>query len=78
MLTDMILEEDFDKNGEPWYNPQELEHGKSSWSHPKLLTVWADIIITPQTVAYGQQNNVTVSYYHISYSTCLSVNKHFW
>ncbi|XP_041813291.1 cerebellar degeneration-related protein 2 [Chelmon rostratus] len=26
MLTDMILEEEFDKNGEPWYDPQDLEH----------------------------------------------------
>lgn len=26
MLTDMILEEEFEKNGEPWYNPQDLEH----------------------------------------------------
>lgn len=25
----MILEEDFDKNGEPWYNQQDLEHGKA-------------------------------------------------
>lgn len=28
MLTDMILEEEFEKNKESWYNPQELEHGK--------------------------------------------------
>ena len=28
MLTDMILEEEFEKNGEPWYDPQDLEHGK--------------------------------------------------
>ncbi|XP_037333512.1 cerebellar degeneration-related protein 2 [Pungitius pungitius] len=26
MLTDVILEEDFDKNGEAWYDPQDLEH----------------------------------------------------
>ncbi|XP_028267587.1 cerebellar degeneration-related protein 2 [Parambassis ranga] len=26
MLTDMILEEEFDKNGEVWYDPQDLEH----------------------------------------------------
>ncbi|XP_067471638.1 cerebellar degeneration-related protein 2 [Thunnus thynnus] len=26
MLTDVILEEEFDKNGEPWYDPQDLEH----------------------------------------------------
>ncbi|XP_078126273.1 cerebellar degeneration-related protein 2 isoform X2 [Sander vitreus] len=26
MLTDMILEEEFDKNGEAWYDPQDLEH----------------------------------------------------
>ncbi|XP_044036975.1 cerebellar degeneration-related protein 2 [Siniperca chuatsi] len=26
MLTDIILEEEFDKNGEPWYDPQDLEH----------------------------------------------------
>ncbi|XP_030263781.1 cerebellar degeneration-related protein 2 [Sparus aurata] len=26
MLTDMILEEEFDKNGESWYHPQDLEH----------------------------------------------------
>lgn len=26
MLTDMILEEEFEKNGESWYNQQELEH----------------------------------------------------
>ncbi|KAF6717480.1 Cerebellar degeneration-related protein 2 [Oryzias melastigma] len=26
MLTDMILEEEFEKNKESWYNPQELEH----------------------------------------------------
>lgn len=26
MLTDMILEEEFDKNEEPWYDPQDLEH----------------------------------------------------
>ncbi|XP_022608471.1 cerebellar degeneration-related protein 2-like [Seriola dumerili] len=26
MLTDMILEEEFDKNGESWYDPQDLEH----------------------------------------------------
>lgn len=26
MLTDMILEEEFDKDGEPWYHPQDLEH----------------------------------------------------
>lgn len=24
----MILEEEFDKDGEPWYDPQDLEHGK--------------------------------------------------
>lgn len=36
MLTDIILEEDFDKNGEPWCSVQDLEHGKNSWlwSHP--------------------------------------------
>lgn len=37
MLTDMILEEEFEKNGESWYNQQELEHGKSRSalrSHP--------------------------------------------
>ncbi|XP_037649413.1 cerebellar degeneration-related protein 2 isoform X3 [Sebastes umbrosus] len=26
MLTDVILEEEFDKNGEAWYDPQDLEH----------------------------------------------------
>ncbi|KAG7222858.1 hypothetical protein INR49_016020, partial [Caranx melampygus] len=26
MLTDMILEEEFEKNGESWYDPQDLEH----------------------------------------------------
>ncbi|XP_070703826.1 cerebellar degeneration-related protein 2 [Pempheris klunzingeri] len=26
MLTDMILEEEFEKSGEPWYDPQDLEH----------------------------------------------------
>ncbi|KAM8844222.1 cerebellar degeneration-related protein 2 isoform 2-T2 [Spinachia spinachia] len=26
MLTDVILEEDFDKNGEAWYDPVDLEH----------------------------------------------------
>ncbi|XP_040917567.1 cerebellar degeneration-related protein 2 [Toxotes jaculatrix] len=26
MLTDVILEEEFDKNGESWYDPQDLEH----------------------------------------------------
>ncbi|XP_053194005.1 cerebellar degeneration-related protein 2 [Scomber japonicus] len=26
MLTDVILEEEFEKNGDPWYNPQDLEH----------------------------------------------------
>ncbi|XP_072224623.1 cerebellar degeneration-related protein 2 [Leuresthes tenuis] len=26
MLTDIILEEEFEKNGESWYNPQDLEH----------------------------------------------------
>ncbi|XP_051243506.1 cerebellar degeneration-related protein 2 isoform X2 [Dicentrarchus labrax] len=26
MLTDVILEEEFEKNGEPWYDPQDLEH----------------------------------------------------
>ncbi|XP_034566614.1 cerebellar degeneration-related protein 2 [Notolabrus celidotus] len=26
MLTDMILEEDFDRHGELWYEPQDLEH----------------------------------------------------
>uniref|UniRef100_H3DKU4 Cerebellar deration related protein 2 n=1 Tax=Tetraodon nigroviridis TaxID=99883 RepID=H3DKU4_TETNG len=26
MLTDVILEEDFEKNGEVWYDPQDLEH----------------------------------------------------
>ncbi|XP_068574691.1 cerebellar degeneration-related protein 2 [Cebidichthys violaceus] len=26
MLTDVILEEDFDKNGEAWYDPRDLEH----------------------------------------------------
>lgn len=36
----MILEEDFDKNGEPWYNQQDLEHGKGFWSHPKLCVGW--------------------------------------
>lgn len=36
----MILEEEFEKNEEPWYDPQDLEHGKSWRSHPKLcLTV---------------------------------------
>lgn len=34
MLTDIILEEDFDRNGEPWCSVQDLEHGKNSWSHP--------------------------------------------
>ncbi len=29
MLTDMILEEEFDQDEEPWYDPQDLEHGKS-------------------------------------------------
>lgn len=27
MLTDVILEEDFEKNGEVWYDPRDLEHG---------------------------------------------------
>ncbi|KAF3846382.1 hypothetical protein F7725_003460 [Dissostichus mawsoni] len=26
MLSDVILEEEFDKNGEAWYDPQDLEH----------------------------------------------------
>lgn len=26
MLTDIILEEEFEKNGDSWYNPQDLEH----------------------------------------------------
>ncbi|XP_041672779.1 cerebellar degeneration-related protein 2 [Cheilinus undulatus] len=26
MLTDMILEEEFERNGESWYEPQDLEH----------------------------------------------------
>lgn len=29
MLTDMIVEEEFDmKEEEPWYDKQDLEHGK--------------------------------------------------
>lgn len=32
MLTDVILEEDFEKNGEVWYDPQDLEHGNVNWS----------------------------------------------
>lgn len=28
----MILEEDFEKSGEAWYDPQELEHGNVHWS----------------------------------------------
>ncbi|CAN9505240.1 unnamed protein product [Ophioblennius macclurei] len=26
MLADMMLEEEFEKNGEPWYDPQDLQH----------------------------------------------------
>ncbi|KAK5856312.1 hypothetical protein PBY51_007920 [Eleginops maclovinus] len=26
MLSDVILEEEFDKSGEAWYDPQDLEH----------------------------------------------------
>ena len=28
MLTDMIVEEEFEKDEEPWYGRQDLEHGK--------------------------------------------------
>lgn len=47
MLTDMILEEEFEKNGESWYNQQELEHGKSRSalrSHPNSVSVWAGCV----------------------------------
>lgn len=62
MLTDTILEEDFDKNGEAWYKSRDLEHGRSRstvWSHPK-----------PSFVAYRQQNNVTMSCCHIEVMFC--------
>lgn len=56
MLTDVILEEEFDKSEEAWYDPQDLEHGKCCSglrSHPKLCpTVWTDVLLL-------QQNNVT-------------------
>lgn len=32
MLTDVILEEDFEKNGEVWYDPRDLEHGNVHFS----------------------------------------------
>lgn len=32
MLTDVILEEDFEKNGEVWYDQRDLEHGNVSVS----------------------------------------------
>lgn len=53
MLTDVILEEDFNKNGESWYDPQDLEHGNNCftpWSHPKLCDCEdRRIIITSQS-----------------------------
>lgn len=30
MLTDMILEEEFEKKGDSWYNQQDLEDGKDA------------------------------------------------
>lgn len=65
MLTDTILEEDFDKNGEAWYKSRDLEHGRSRstvWSHPK-----------PGFAAYRQQNNVTMSCFARRLCICLSV-----
>lgn len=32
MLTDVILEEDFERNGEVWYDQRDLEHGNVSTS----------------------------------------------
>lgn len=47
MLTDVILEEDFEKNGEAWYDPQDLEHGNVNWSGvaPETLTPCTDVIV---------------------------------
>lgn len=45
MLTDMILEEEFEKNEESWYDPRDLEHGKSC-------------SVAPQTVSEGRGADV--------------------
>lgn len=50
MLTDMILEEEFEKNGESWYNQQELEHGKScsalrSHPNPDWLCLCGQVVL---------------------------------
>lgn len=72
MLSDVILEEEFDKNGDAWYDPQDLEHGKSCSalrSHPKLcLTLWA--VITAWTVVYRQQDNMTDLLPHLVWYKC--------
>ena len=62
MLTDMILEEEFDKNGESWYHPQDLENGET---HPRLPDCVGWHVITVQTVTHRLQNKYG-SYYYIS------------
>ena len=34
MLTDTMMEEEFEKNVESWHHPQDLEHGKSRGARP--------------------------------------------
>lgn len=57
MLTDMIVEEDFEKDEESWYGRQDLEHGKDSWERSRpsacyiVITVWTYIYI--QRLNYG-------------------------
>lgn len=59
MLTDMIVEEDFDKNGEAWYDPQDLEHGEMSVGNHSV----------------ARQSDVAVRNTGNSYSFSLLVNK---
>lgn len=48
MLTDVILEEEFEKKEEPWYNQRDLENGKRTRPKLRHFTPWVSERITGQ------------------------------
>lgn len=56
MLTDVILEEDFEKNREVWYDRRDLEHGNVSdsglQSHPKLWRCPGVVVMVTNIVTF--------------------------
>jgi len=68
MLTDMIVEEDFEKDEESWYGRQDLEHGKDSWERSRpsaacyiVITVWTYSNTTSELCRFNLSKSIRMS-----------------